>query len=103
LPRAFIHEQLGSRASIPPNPTLLRELRQLERRVARSGKDSVNHPVGGLDDHANALFGAMYLTAKAASVEEIKIVKPVIITGSGAWSPPGGWTTSRVPGSIREW
>jgi hypothetical protein len=45
--------------SIPDHPQLLRELRLLERRTARSGKDSVDHGAGGHDDHANALFGAM--------------------------------------------
>lgn len=50
--------------SIPDNATLLRELRLLERRTARSGKDSVDHGVGGSDDHANSLFGALHLMAK---------------------------------------
>ncbi len=49
--------------SIPNNATPLRELRLLERRTARSGKDSVDHGVGGSDDHANALFGALWLAA----------------------------------------
>jgi hypothetical protein len=47
--------------SIPDKPILLRELRLLERRTARSSKDSVNHGVGGSDDYANSLFGAMNL------------------------------------------
>jgi len=47
--------------SIPDHPRLSRELRLLERRVHRSGKDSVDHPQGGSDDHANALFGAAWL------------------------------------------
>ena len=46
---------------IPDSPQLVRELRLLERRVARSGKDSVGHGVGGSDDYANALFGMVYL------------------------------------------
>ena len=50
--------------SIPDNATLLRELRLLERRTARSGKDSVDHGVGGSDDFANSLFGALHLMAK---------------------------------------
>jgi hypothetical protein len=54
--------------SIPANAALLRELRLLERRTARSGKDSVDHGVGGHDDHANSLFGAMYLAAKTEKV-----------------------------------
>jgi hypothetical protein len=49
--------------SIPDHPQLLRELRLLERRTARLGRDSVNHGVGGSDDFANALFGALHMTA----------------------------------------
>jgi hypothetical protein len=47
--------------SIPNIPRLVRELRLLERRVHRSGKDSVDHGVGGSDDYANVLFGAAYV------------------------------------------
>jgi hypothetical protein len=39
------------------------ELMQLERRTARSGKDSVDHPPGGRDDHANAACGCLALLA----------------------------------------
>ncbi len=53
---------------IPDHPQLLRELRLLERRTARSGKDSVDHGVGGSDDYANSLFGALYLVAKRPDV-----------------------------------
>jgi hypothetical protein len=49
--------------SIPDQPQLIRELRLLERRTARSGKDSVDHGQAGLDDFANVLFGALYLAA----------------------------------------
>lgn len=49
--------------SIPDNPMLHRELRLLERRTARSGKDSVDHGTGGSDDFANAVFGAINLAA----------------------------------------
>jgi len=40
---------------------LIRELRLLERRVHRSGRDSVDHGSGGSDDFANVLFGAAWL------------------------------------------
>jgi hypothetical protein len=53
-------------ASIPAHTDLLRELRLLERRVARSGKDRVEAGVGGFDDHAVALFGAMVLVSRHA-------------------------------------
>jgi hypothetical protein len=49
--------------SIPNLPILVRELRLLERRTHRSGKDSVDHGAGAgsSDDHANSLFGALNL------------------------------------------
>lgn len=48
---------------LPNDPILVRELRLLERRVARSGRDSVDHPTtsGSSDDRANALAGVLYL------------------------------------------
>jgi hypothetical protein len=45
--------------SIPNVPILIRELRLLERRVGRSGKDSVDHGASGSDDHANVLAGVI--------------------------------------------
>jgi hypothetical protein len=51
-------------ASIPAHPDLLRELRLLERRTARSGRESVSHGPGGTDDFANALFGAIVLVSR---------------------------------------
>jgi len=41
--------------SIPDHPRLLRELRLLERRTHRSGKDSVDHGRSGHDDLANVV------------------------------------------------
>ena len=45
--------------SIPDHPKLLRELRLLERRTSRMGKDVVDHGRNGSDDHANAVAGAL--------------------------------------------
>jgi hypothetical protein len=45
------------------NPRLISQLCALERRVARSGKDSVDHPRGGHDDVVNA--AALALVAAA--------------------------------------
>jgi hypothetical protein len=42
---------------------LLRELQQLERRTARSGRDSVDHPPQGRDNHANAACGALVMAS----------------------------------------
>jgi Phage Terminase len=44
---------------LPDHPTLLRELRLLERQAHRGGKESIDHPRGGHDDYANSLCGAL--------------------------------------------
>jgi hypothetical protein len=49
--------------SIPDHQVLLRELRLLERRSTRLGKDSVDHGRTGSDDYANAVFGALVIAA----------------------------------------
>jgi hypothetical protein len=45
---------------IPDHPTLVRELRLLERMPTRLGKDQVVHPRNTHDDYANVCFGALY-------------------------------------------
>ncbi len=52
---------------LPDHPQLLRELRLLERRTHRSGKDSVDHGRNLRDDHANAALGALRLVSDNAS------------------------------------
>jgi hypothetical protein len=42
-------------------PRLVSQLSNLERRVARSGKDSISHPVGQHDDIANSVAGVLLL------------------------------------------
>ena len=44
---------------LPNQPTLLRELRLLERHTHRSGRDTVDHGKGGHDDYANAVCGVL--------------------------------------------
>jgi hypothetical protein len=52
------------RVDLVDNPKLISQLCALERRTARSGRDSVDHPPGGNDDLANAVAGVA--TALAA-------------------------------------
>ena len=51
---------------IPDHKALIRELRLLERRTSKSGRDHVDHPSSGSDDLANSLVGAMNLAVCAA-------------------------------------
>ena len=50
--------------SIPDHQVLIRELKALERRTSRSGRDSVQHPPGGHDDHCSAIFGALRMAVR---------------------------------------
>jgi hypothetical protein len=54
---------------IPDHPALTRELRLLERRTTRSGKDSVDHGAGGADDHANSLFATLHQLSAETSAD----------------------------------
>jgi hypothetical protein len=48
------------------NEKLKNELRRLERRRGRSGKDSIDHPPRGSDDIANAVAGVICLASEHA-------------------------------------
>lgn len=48
--------------SLPDHKVLLRELRLLERRVHRSGRDTVDHGRAGRDDYANAVLACAACT-----------------------------------------
>jgi hypothetical protein len=50
---------------------LLAQLCNLERRTARSGKDSIDHAPGGHDDIANAAAGALVAAAGSMSKAEM--------------------------------
>jgi hypothetical protein len=45
--------------SLPDHKRLLRELRLLERRTHRNGKDTVDHGARGSDDYSNATCGVL--------------------------------------------
>ena len=53
----------GGRVALLDLPVLHAQLRGLERRVARGGKDSIDHGPGGRDDVANAAAGALTLVS----------------------------------------
>jgi hypothetical protein len=63
-------------ASLLDAPRLVNQLISLERRTARGGRTSIDHPPGGYDDLANAVAGALALAVKpeaAVTVEEFLI------------------------------
>ena len=52
---------------LPRSDRLVNQLCNLERRVSRAGKDSIDHAPGGHDDLANAVAGAASIAAKRPS------------------------------------
>jgi hypothetical protein len=50
---------------LPSHPKLIRELKLLERRAGRTGKDTVDHGKHGSDDYANCVVGMLTQKGKA--------------------------------------
>lgn len=79
-------EPLFARGSvaIPRHRPLLSELRSLERRTMRSGKDQVDHPLRGSDDIANSVCGAIVeVTPKKQLEQEPPAVLPALVDAGG--------------------
>jgi hypothetical protein len=51
----------NGRVELPRDDRLVAQLVGLERRTARGGRDSIDHPPGGHDDRANAVAGLLGL------------------------------------------
>ncbi len=56
----------SGRVELLDHRRLLAQLARLERRTARGGRSSIDHPPGGHDDLANAVAGAVFLCACVA-------------------------------------
>jgi hypothetical protein len=74
-PKSDIYKELlplinSRKIELLDHPRLLSQLGLLERRVARSGKDSIDHPPGGHDDVANACAGVLVAVAGQPDIVE---------------------------------
>jgi hypothetical protein len=67
LYREFLPAINSRRVELLDNPRLVTQLVSLERRVGRSGRDSIDHPPGMHDDLANAVAGVTKRLAKPVS------------------------------------
>jgi len=74
---------------MPDHGRVIRELRLLERRTHRSGKDTVEHPRNGHDDHANVVCGVINLLMSAMREQEIPFVVPPDLRDPGRSYFPG--------------
>lgn len=55
----------SGQVELPPDERLIKQFAGLERRTARGGRDSIDHPPGGHDDRANVVSGLMQATKAA--------------------------------------
>ena len=67
LYRDFLPLLNSGRVVLPKSDRLVSQLCGLERRTARSGKDSIDHGPGGHDDLANAVAGAASIAGRRPS------------------------------------
>jgi hypothetical protein len=97
------------RVDLLDNPKLINQLCALERRTARSGRDSVDHPPGGHDDVANAVAGVAAALTTDPSAAYLEFCR--IFNGSTDADPNGveAWRRLRdfayvsSGGAVRLW
>jgi hypothetical protein len=73
-----------SQINIPDHSRLLRELRLLERRTHRSGKDTVDHGSSGCDDAANAVCGCAVFAARRGYPSDLSWVSDPVDDAAAA-------------------
>jgi hypothetical protein len=65
----------SERIELPDNARMVSQLSNLERRTARGGKDSIDHPQGQHDDLANVVAGLASLTTAASDGASIELLQ----------------------------
>lgn len=73
--KEFVAPVNAGRVELLDIPALRAQLIGLERRVARGGRDSVDHAPGGRDDVANAAAGALGLFARRTSGKKAGLIR----------------------------
>ncbi|ACA21201.1 hypothetical protein M446_6968 (plasmid) [Methylobacterium sp. 4-46] len=61
----------SAKVSLLDHPRLVQQLVALERRTARGGRDSIDHPRGGHDDLANAVAGVLVGLARPQNTFQV--------------------------------
>jgi hypothetical protein len=91
----------SGRVELLDHPRLINQLVGLERRTARSGKDSIDHSPGAKDDIANAVAGAAVIVAQAAARPQVKPVMPGVFS-NGQWWGDAAPANTPAPPSYRQ-
>jgi hypothetical protein len=91
--RQFLVLANSGLVSIPLHRRLVAQLKQLERRVLRGGRESIDHVSGAHDDVANAVAGALMLASVGAGREPWAEV--ISFPANGATPSEGSYVSSR--------
>jgi len=72
------------RLELPDNDRLVAQLCSLERRTARAGRDSIDHPPGQHDDLANCVAGAVGSALSRRDADALPIMSGKVWNSAGA-------------------
>jgi hypothetical protein len=89
MPKSDIYRELlpllnSGRVELLDNQRLIAQLCSLERRTARGGRESVDHPPNGRDDLINSAAGALVL-AHRSRADLATMPPPIIIPKENMW------------------
>jgi len=90
----------SGRVELLDHPRLIAQLCQLERRTARGGRDSVDHPPGAHDDIANVVAGAVVYASQVAA-QRIAFFPPFVVCGGRVVSDPAWISKEAQTGADR--
>jgi hypothetical protein len=91
----------SGRVELLDHPRLQAQLLALERKTARGGKDSIDHPPSGHDDLANAVAGALVATVGAAEPGGIAWMRMIYERHQAGAKNPWAWWEDEPPAGPR--
>jgi hypothetical protein len=101
---AFLVLANSGLVQIPMHRRLIAQLRRLERRVVHgSGRESIDHPVGGRDDLSNAACGALVLAYEEGAEDRGPLVEYLSISEAPSKLLPEDWRTKPPANEERLW
>jgi hypothetical protein len=86
----------SQRIQLLDHPKLIGQLTSLERRVARGGKDSIDHPPGAHDDLANAVAGLCAMLRETAMGDDWSIAYGEPTTAEAKEKAAKDWRQARL-------
>jgi hypothetical protein len=91
----------SGRVELLDHPRLHAQLLSLERRTARGGKDSIDHPPNGHDDLANAVAGALVATVGATEPGGLAWMRMIYERHQAGAKNPWAWWEDEPPSGPR--